>query len=231
MSSAALVLAWRIGRSRWPLGGPLAVGAVGLWLVGAAPLLYLHAELWGLPFALAGVLAMRRGWWAWAALAFGTATCARELYAAFLLVGLALVPARRWVWVATTAAVAVLGAVHWHLASEILESGGREPAFGEGRTLSSALSSVSPADRPVAWVLGVAGTLVGGWVLWRLARSPGGRPELIIGIASALLLVATVVWGRAYWGLTFGPVLACYAVMAPTCRRAQASSPAAAPFL
>ena len=187
MSAAALVLAWRIGRSRWPLGGPLAVGAVGLWLVGAAPLLYLHAELWGLPFALAGVLAMRRGWWAWAALAFGAATCTRELFAAFLLVGLALVPARRWVWAATTAAVAVLGAVHWHLASEILEPGGREAAFGKGRSLSSVLSSLSPPTDRWRGSSGWRAPSSAAWVLWRLARSPGGRPELIVGLASLLL--------------------------------------------
>jgi hypothetical protein len=229
VSAASLVLAWRIGRSRWPLGGPLAVAAVGLWMVGAAPLLYLHAELWGLPFALAGVLAMRRGWWAWAALAFGAATCTRELYLVFLLAGLAFVPAKRWVWALTTVGVGVLGAVHWHLASRILEGGGKEAAFGKGRSVGSALSSLSPADRPVAWLIGVVGTALGGWVVWRLARGAGGRPELIVGLAVSALMVATLVWGRTYWGLTFGPILACYAVMAPTCRGAEASNPAAVP--
>jgi hypothetical protein len=108
-SAVSLVLPWRIGRSRLPLGGPLAVVAFGLWLVGAAPLLYLHAELWGLPFALVGVLAMRNGLWVWAAIAFGAATCTRELYAAFLLVWLAAVPAKRLAWALVTVVVGALG--------------------------------------------------------------------------------------------------------------------------
>ena len=51
--AVSLWLLWRLGRPYGPYGGVAAVVLGGLWLLGAAPLLFLHAELWGLPFALA----------------------------------------------------------------------------------------------------------------------------------------------------------------------------------
>jgi hypothetical protein len=66
------------------------------------------------------------------------------------------------------------------------------------------LSTLSPADRLAdrlaARLVGLAGTVVGAWVLWRLARLPGGRPELIVGIAMLLLGLAALVWGRTRTG-------------------------------
>src|SRR5271169_2636515 len=85
---AVLACAWRLGRSRHSATGPAAVMLVGMWMVAAAPNIFLHPELWGLPLALAGVLAARRDRWALAAVLIGCAVLFQELYSMLFLAGL-----------------------------------------------------------------------------------------------------------------------------------------------
>lgn len=206
---AVLVLAWALGRPLHPYGGLVAVVLVGMWVLGAARLLFLHTELWGLPLLLAGALAMRHRRWAAAAALVAAAAVLREIYVLPLLGGLAVAPRRR-AWVAAVAAVAVLGVVHAHLAGQVLSAHGREAPFGKsGLGLHYILSALSPGDRPVAWLVGILGDAAGYWALAR--RWPAdGAARLVLPFA-AVMAVLTVFVGREYWGLAFGPAVACFA--------------------
>src|SRR5258708_4739127 len=50
----------RLGEPYGRYGCLIAVVAGGVWMIGASSYLYLHAELWGLPFFVAGLVAVRR---------------------------------------------------------------------------------------------------------------------------------------------------------------------------
>jgi len=204
-----LVCAWRIGRPLHPWGGPLAVGIAGIWLLGAAPLLFLHSELWGIPLALGGALAFRNKRWVLAAVLLGLAVTLRETYAVFLLAGL-LWAERRRPFLVVIGALAVATVVHVHFAQEALSSHGREPGFGaSGLGLKYVLSSLSPSDQPLGWVVGVIGDAAGLVAVWRLRMRDGAA--LLVLTTAAVLIPATIFLGRQYWGLTFGPALAAFA--------------------
>lgn len=205
---ATLLLAWRLARALHPLGGPIAVFLTAMWVLGAAPFLFLHTELWGVPLVLGGALALRNERWAAAAVALGAAALLRELYLLPLLLGLVLAPRRR-AFVCALLAVAVLGVLHAGLAAGILSGGGKEPALGlTGHGSTYVLSAVSPSDQPLGWVLGVAGTVLGFIGLRRRWEvDPGAR---LLLLSAAALLALTVFVGRSYWGLAFGPALACF---------------------
>jgi hypothetical protein len=92
---ADLLLVWRLARAHGPPGGVLAVALAGIWVLGFTSFLFLHAEVWGLPFFLAGLLALRPGAARpprpYVAVAFFlVAAIVRELYAVGLLAGLVL---------------------------------------------------------------------------------------------------------------------------------------------
>lgn len=205
---ATLLLAWRLARALHPLGGPIAVFLTGFWVLGASPYLFLHTELWGVPLLLGGALALRNERWAAAAVALGAAALLRELYLLPLLIGLVLAPRRRaFVWALVV--VSVVGLVHAGLAAEIVSEGGQEPALGlSGHGSTYVLRAVSPSDRPLGWVLGVAGTVVGFIGLRRRWDADAGARLLLL--SGAALLTLTVIAGRSYWGLAFGPALACF---------------------
>ena len=206
---AIVILAWRLGRPLHPYGGPIAVLLAGMWVVGAAQFLFLHAELWGLPFLLAGALAMRNQRWALAALAVATAALLREIYVLPLLIGLAVAPRRR-AWVAAAVVVGALGAVHAVMAADILDPQGKEAAFGKsGLGLRYILSALSPSDQPLGWVLGVAGGVLG-VVGLRRRWNEDAAARLVLPFA-AIMVPLTVFLGREYWGLAFGPAVACFA--------------------
>ncbi|MBV8305529.1 MAG: hypothetical protein JOZ04_15055, partial [Acidimicrobiia bacterium] len=117
---AVLLLAWRLSRPLAPWGGPVGVGLASLWLLGAAPLLFLHSELWGLPFLLGGALALRAHRWWPAAVLLAAAVLFRETYLVGFAAGLVLAGPRRAVsrrpfWIAAVALLA-LAAVHAWLA-------------------------------------------------------------------------------------------------------------------
>lgn len=205
---ATLLLAWRLARTLHPFGGPIAVVLTAMWLLGAAPFLFLHTELWGVPLVLGGALLLRNERWAAAAVALGAAALLRELYVVPLLIGLVVAPRRRaFVW--ALVAVALLGLLHAVLASGILSPGGTEPALGLiGHGSTYVLRAVSPSDRPLGWILGVAGTVLGIVGLrHRWAADPGAR---LLLASTAVLLPLTLLVGRSYWGLAFGPALVCF---------------------
>ena len=206
---AILMLAWRLGRPLHRLGGPIAVFLSGMWVLGAAQYLFLHAELWGLPFLLAGALALRNRRWGLAALAVAVAAVLREIYVLPLLFGLALVPRRR-PWVVAVIVVGALGAVHAGLAADILDPNGREAAFGKsGLGPRYILSALSPSDQPLGWLLGALGGVLGGLGLHRWWKDdPAVR--LVLPFA-AVMVPLTVLLGREYWGLAFGPAVMCFA--------------------
>lgn len=206
---AILLLAWRLGRPLHPYGGPIAVLLAGVWVLGAAYYLFLHAELWGLPFLLAGALAMRNNRWALAALAIAGAAVLREIYVLPLLIGLAMAPRRR-AWVAAVLAVGALGAVHAGLAARILDPHGKEAAFGSsGLGLHYILSALSPSSQPLGWLVGIAGGTLGAVGLRRRwEEDPAARLLLTF---TAAMVPLTVFLGREYWALAFGPAVACFA--------------------
>lgn len=206
---AVLLMAWRLARTTHRYGGPLAVLMCGMWMLGAAEVLFLHTELWGLPFLLAGALAMRHRRWALAAVAVALAAVLREIFVLPLLVGLVISPRRR-PWVVAVVVVGALGILHAVLASDILVPDGREAAFGKsGLSPSYILSALSPSDRPLGWVLGMVGNALGFLGLQRW-RKDDLAARLVLPFA-LVMVPLTIFLGREYWGLAFGPAVACFA--------------------
>jgi len=205
---AVLLLAWRLGRPLHRFGGPIAVLLCGMWVLGAAPLLFLHTELWGLPLLLGGALALRNGRCALAATLVAGAAVLREIYVIPLVVGLLIAPRRRPWWIAAAVA-GTLGVVHASLAVGILSTHGKEAPFGaSGLSLRYIVSALSPSDRPFGWVVGVVGEILGFLGLRR--RSGTDAAALLLLPFAALMVPLTVLIGREYWGLAFGPAVACF---------------------
>lgn len=205
---AVLLLAWSLSRSLAPWGGPVGVTLASVWLLGAASRLYLHSEIWGLPFLLGGALAMRRRQWPVAAACLAAAVLFRETYAVAFVAGLLWSERRRPFWVAAGVLV-VLGAVHVTLAQAALSAHGKENALRNGTLgLRFVLNVVSPYDQPLGWVLGVASLVLGavGFAV-RWADDRGAR---VLAVTAAVLLPATIAVGREYWSLTYGVGIACY---------------------
>jgi len=211
---SVLLLAWRIARDATVWAGPVVVVLVAAYLRSAAPYLYLHAELWGLPLALGGLLALRRRRLALAAGLIVGAVLIRELYVIYLVAGFVWVPRRR-PFVVGGVVVAALGLVHVVLASRILDPHGREASFGNETGWRHALEALGPGGGAFGAAVGVAVLVLGVLVLTVLARRGDDRVETrtaLVGVV-ALALAATTI-GRVYWGLTFAPVACCYAAMA-----------------
>jgi hypothetical protein len=208
-----MLVAWRLARDASPLAGPIAVVLVGAYVRSALPFLYLHSELWGLPLALASLLAVRRRRWALAAALIVAAVLFRELYVVFLVAGVVWLPRRRPFLIAG-ALVLVAGVVHVVLASRILDPTGREAAFVLDTSVREALDRLGPGGGPAANLVGLAVAVLGLAVLVVASRDndpPDGRVALTAVVPLALM---TVTVGRTYWALTFAPVLAAYAAMA-----------------
>jgi hypothetical protein len=199
--AACLLVAWRLGRGAGAFGGPLAVALMGLWMICASPFLYLHAELWGLPLLLGGVLALRNERWATAAVLLASAALVRELYAVAFVVAFVCACDRKWFW-RIGAAAAGLGALHVGLTSTILSPAGTQTQY--------ALNALSPTDHPVGWFVGVAGGVLGVGGLAAHSRHDRGARALLV--YTALMVPAAILIGRNYWALAVGPALACFAV-------------------
>lgn len=215
--AASLTLLWRLGRPFGAHGGVVAVVVGGLWLVAAAPLLFLHAELWGLPWLLGGLLELRRGR-RWTAAGLWVAAVAfRELYVVFVLTAAVAVRPRR-AWVAALAAIGALLAVHASLAADVISDGGRQVSMGnEAHSFDFLLRILSPGESVAAGVLG-AGVLATS--LWALAdRWPTDATARVVAPAIVILAVGAFVATRTYWALTFAPVAAAFVPAAPPLRR------------
>ena len=211
--AAGLVLLWRLGRPVGPWGGVVAVVAGGLWLVGAAPLLFLHAELWGLPWLLGALVALRRRR-LWAAAALLVAAVAfRELYVVFLVAALVAVRPRL-PWVAASAAVGALAVTHAVLAARVLDDTGRQVSLGnEAHSFGLLLRILSPGDSTVGGVVGAALLAAAAWGL--LQRWPTDPTARVVAPAVLVLAIGAFVATRTYWALTFAPVAAAYVAAAP----------------
>jgi hypothetical protein len=199
-----LLAAWKLGGGRW-YEGLIACVLAELWLVSGAPYYFLHQEVWGLPFLMFGALALRNGSDRQAALLVAGATVIRELFAPALLIGLIL--RRRKPWLVALAAVGILGAVHYHLASQVLSATGTQaPLTGQRpRTLEWIFSALTISGDWWGWVLGGAVLLAGLAAMVRLRDDPA--VGLLLPFA-LLMLAATVYTLRFYWCLAFAPAVA-----------------------
>jgi len=212
---AILLLAFLIGRPYGRFGGVIAVGLAGFWVLAAAPFLFVHAELWGLPFFLGAVLAARKERQGTSAMLLLGATLTRELYGTGLLVG-ALVFRRRLPWLGTSIAAVVAAIGHGLLARSILAAQGTEAALGnEPRTIIKILTIISPGDRPLSWVIGTVVLVVGLTAL--IQRWHADQAAKLLLPFVLIMIPASIIATRTYWGLTFGPALAAFvpAVRAP----------------
>lgn len=196
---AMLLAAWRLGRPYGEWGGTTAVVLVGVWIVGAAPYLFLHAEVWGGGLFLVG-LALARSRTRTAGVVLGAAVLVRELFAPAFLVGLVL-HRRKATWWMALAALVGLTAVHLHLAGQVLDPDGYQPPLHfTGRYLEA----ISPGDQTFGLVVGVVGGIAGlaGTVLAWKHRDPAAQIVLFHNLS---LVVLTVLFGRTYWSYAFGP--------------------------
>jgi hypothetical protein len=200
--------AWRIGRPHGSWGGPISVGLVGFWIIGASPLLYLHHEVWGAALLLAGLAVVDRRP-RLAAVLLGAATAVRELFASAFAVGLYL-HRRSRTWWAVAGVLAVGAVVHLTVASRYLDPDGYQPPLAwDGLQLNSIAPSGSVPAIAIGFVGGSLG-LAGAAILARRG-SDSGRIALVHAV---LGLLVSVTVGREYWGLAWGPAIACYAPVA-----------------
>ena len=204
---AVLLAMARLGESFGELGPMIAVVLGGIWMIGASSYLYLHAELWGLPFFLAGLVALRRGHEKAAAILMGVAGIVRELYVLAIVVALFL-SKRRGIWLVAGASLAGLFGLHYWLAHAFLSRTGHEVSLGnEPITLHSVLRFLSPGDRPFAFALGIAMLALG---FAGIARNIRDRAARLVLPYAIVLLVAGIVATRSYWNLTYGPAVSTF---------------------
>ena len=186
----------------------LAGAFVALWMITSASYLYLHSELWGVPFVLAAAYAVRRGHDGWAAGAVAGAASLRELFIGLLVVGLVVSRTRR-PWIVASVVVAALGAVHVGLASNVLDPSGGQTALGNPLSLGWIVEMLTPGSRLSAWPLGVMLTALGGFAFAvRFRHDPAAR---LLAPFVTVMLLASIGLGRSYWSLTYGPALAAFA--------------------
>jgi hypothetical protein len=221
---ADLLLVWRLARAHGPPAGPVAVALAGLWVLGFAPYLFLHAEVWGLPFFLGGLLALRAGRsWLSAGL-FLVAACVRELYVLGLLGGLVLavapaLSARRPIrhvlvgaraWVGALGVVVVLYGIHVVLTLRVLSAQGYDARFGnERRTLGFLLRLVAPISSGAGELFGIAIVVLGVTGALRVARRD---PAAAVGATTAVFLLGASIWAtRVYWSACWAIPLAAFA--------------------
>jgi len=214
---ADLLLVWRLARAHGPPAGLLAVAVAGIWVLGFTMYLFLHAEVWGLPFFLAGLLAVRREKpWAAAAL-FLVAASIRELYVVGLLGGILFTltaggsrrHSRALPWLTGLAAGAALYAVQVALSLGVLSARGYNARFGnEHRTLSFLLRLVAPINSGPGELFGVAATVLGIAGCARLARRDAAAA--VAGTGSVALLLASVWATRVYWSACWALPIAAF---------------------
>jgi hypothetical protein len=204
---AVLLLAWRLGRLFGVIGGPLAVVFAAVWLLGFADYLFLHSELWGMPFFMAGVLSLRRGRDAHAAAWMTAAMFFRELFGLGLLLGLLLRRGREWLVAIAVGALALV--VHAVLAQSALSPTGHDAGFGnEQRTLEFLVGLVSPARVGAAYAFGLLTLAAAVWGGWR-ARAVDKAAALVVPY-SLVMIALSAYATRQYWTAAWGPMLVTY---------------------
>jgi hypothetical protein len=224
---ADLLLAWRLARAHGPPAGLMGVALAGIWILGFSSYLFLHAEVWGLPLFLGGLLALRaeRAWTA--AGLFVAATCVRELYAVGLLGGLVLAvtgivashgpwrPLRTRLrpWLVAVAGVCVLYAIHTALAMRVLSAHGYNARLGnEQRTMAFLLRLAAPISSGPGELFGIAVAVLGVVGGLRVARRD---PAAAVAVGGGVALFAASVWAtRVYWSACWAVPLAAFAPVA-----------------
>jgi hypothetical protein len=227
-----LLLAWRLARDRGGVAAAVAVAGTGIWLFGFAAYLFLHAEVWGLPFFLLGLLAMRgRRMWIAAGL-FLVATAIRELYAVGLLFGAVWVVGRPILlvftagsrgrlgrlrsaaaasapWLVAALIGAALYALHSVVAERVLSAHGYNARFGnEHRTLHFLLVLMAPSSSPVGELLGITLSVVGAI---GAARAAGKDAAAFVAGSGGLFLLLASIWAtRVYWSACWAIPLAIF---------------------
>jgi len=220
---ADLLLVWRLARIHGPPVAVASVALAGLWLLGFCFYLFLHAEVWGMPLFLGGMLALRRDR-AWVAAAlFLAAACVRELYVTGLLCGAVLaclpllarmpwrsVVARLKPWLTALTAAAGLYAVHVVLAERVLSAHGYNARFGnEHRTTAFVLRLVAPFTSGVGEFLGILTIVAGVLGAASIARRD---PAAVVAATSGVAILGASVWAtRVYWSAAWALPLAVFA--------------------
>jgi hypothetical protein len=208
---AVMLLAWRLGRVYGDYGGPVAVVFAGVWCYEFSYYLFLHAEVWGLPFALGAALAVRsRKDGAGAGLA-AVATIVRELYAPLLLLGFLMARRRsRLTWVVAAAGVAAFYLVHARLADHVLAAHGYEASIGNEHfdrdfVLRALTAGPDLWERAVGF-LTLFGGLAGMVAAWR-RRDRAARFLLPFAL---VMIVAALAATRVYWSAVWAVPLAAF---------------------
>ena len=211
--ASSIALGAHLAKPFGPYAPPLAAAGIGLMAISYSQHLYLHAEVWALPWILAGLVALRqRGAAAPWLMAFGLAV--RELFALLFLFSIVKSwtvdkAQRRW-WIAAGALVSAFGAYHGYRASGYVEATGYEASFGnEKMNLNFLLSAVSPGDSPFSWAIGIV--LLGAGTKGLLNVRKTDPIATVVAGHLFLMVPLTLVLGRVYWGFTFVPLLAIYA--------------------
>jgi len=221
-----LLLSWRLARI---FGGPAGAAGVvlaGVWLIGFSPYLFLHAEVWGLPFFLGSLINIRHHRTGLAVTLLVLAASIRELYAVGLLVGLMTasaplcfsagrVPAREAFrrsipWVAGIAVVSALFGLHALLAAPVLARHGYEARLGnEERSWSFVFRELAPWVSTSGEAFGAIVTLLGVWGAVRVARRD---PAALVGGATAVVLLGAAQWAtRVYWSAAWAIPISVFA--------------------
>jgi len=205
---ATLLLVWTLARREGRWAGIAAVTVAFVWLAPASPYLFLHAELWGLPFFLAGLLNLRRGRDGWAAFFLTVATLTRELFGVSILLALIVRKRREW-WYALSAAVAG-GFIHALVAGQILSPIGRDaPLHNVGIDASLVFQVLGPGTTAFSVVVGLGVLALAMPGLIRHARE--GDPAAAVLLPFTFVLAAAgIVATRLYWSLTWGPAIAAF---------------------
>ena len=179
-----------------------------VWLAPASPYLFLHAELWGLPFFLAGLWNARQGRDGAAAALIGGAALVRELFAPALLIGLIVRRRREWFY----ANLGFIGAmlIHMILASRVLLASGSDPELSNV-PISPALifQVIGPGTTALSVIVGMVVLGLGIPGLFRHARLDDASARMLLPFA-LVLVAAGIVATRIYWSLTWGPALAAF---------------------
>ncbi|MFY9585876.1 MAG: hypothetical protein WAT66_00315 [Actinomycetota bacterium] len=205
---ASLLLVWELARREGHWAGIVAAVVAFLWLAPASPYLFLHAELWGLPFFLAGLLNLRRGRDGWAAFFLTIATLTRELFGFSILLALIVRRRREW-WYALAASLAG-GFVHALLAGQILSPSGRDAQLHNvGIDASLIFKVLGPGTTAFSVVVGLGVLALALPGLLRRMRESDPAAAVLLPF-TFVLAAAGIVATRLYWSLTWGPAIAAF---------------------
>jgi hypothetical protein len=207
---ACFILLW-LGRSIAldidPRGSILSVVLLGCWTAASSSYLYLHAELWGVAFAMIGMWFLHKGRDGAAVIFFVIASAVRELFLPLLFFGLLFSKKKRDFAIGLLVAAALYG-LHYMWGAGHLVKHGYQPALGfRGISVQIFTKGLGASTTTLGRIVGLLG-LSGFVVLWKQRKVL--HESLIIFSFCLLMLVLDEAIGRQYWSLLYGPLLATY---------------------